>query len=66
LFYFERTKGNVCPPQLFLLGGTHCEPSPVAWQRCGDIGLNFDMQETTIHDWQDWLRDQVIGKIRGG
>jgi hypothetical protein len=50
----------VCPPQLFLLGGAHCEPSPLRGRR-----LDLDVQETTIFDWQDWLRDHVIGKIPG-
>ena len=39
-------------------GRGDCEPSPLRGRR-----LDLDVQETTIFDWQDWLRDQVIAKI---
>jgi sporulation protein YlmC with PRC-barrel domain len=52
------------------LGGeAHREPYRVPWQKVRDIGvdieLDLEVHETTIFDWQDWLRDHVIGKIPG-
>lgn len=52
------------------LGGeAHREPYRIAWSRVRDIGVDIevdiDVRETTIFDWQDWLRDHVIGRIPG-
>ncbi len=52
------------------LGGeAHREPYRIAWQKVRDIGvdieLDLEVHETTVFDWQDWLRDHVIGKIPG-
>ena len=52
------------------LGGeAHREPYRIAWHRVRDIGvdigLDLDVHETTVFDWQDWLRDHIVGKIPG-
>ncbi|MES0066159.1 hypothetical protein NKJ73_10060 [Mesorhizobium sp. M0074] len=52
------------------LGGKrHAEPHRIAWNKVRDIGVNIefdiDVRETAIFDWQDWLRDHVIGRIPG-
>ena len=52
------------------LGGeAHREPYRIEWHRLRDIGvdieLDLEVHETTIFDWQDWLRDHVVGKIPG-
>ncbi|MER9648050.1 hypothetical protein [Mesorhizobium sp. M0199] len=52
------------------LGGRrHAEPHRIAWNKVRDIGVDIefdiDVRETAIFDWQDWLRDHVIGRIPG-
>ncbi|MER8390175.1 hypothetical protein NKJ46_28985 [Mesorhizobium sp. M0166] len=52
------------------LGGKrHAEPHHIAWNKVRDIGVDIefdiDVRETAIFDWQDWLRDHVIGRIPG-
>ncbi|ESW87637.1 MULTISPECIES: hypothetical protein [unclassified Mesorhizobium] len=52
------------------LGGKrHAEPHRIAWNKVRDIGVDIefdiDVRETAIFDWQDWLRDHVIGRIPG-
>jgi hypothetical protein len=52
------------------LGGLrHSEPHRVGWEKIRDIGsdieLDVDVGETAIFDWQNWLRDRVIGRIPG-
>ncbi len=52
------------------LGGEkHREPYRIPWKKVRDIGVDIefdvDVQETTIFDWQDWLRDHIIGRIPG-
>jgi len=46
------------------------KPHRVAWSKVRDIGLDIrfdiDVRKTTIFDWQDWLRDHIIGRIPGG
>ena len=50
-------------------GAAHRDPCRIAWHRVRDIGvdigLDLDVHDTTVFDWQDWLRDHVIGKIPG-
>jgi hypothetical protein len=44
-------------------------PHRIAWNKVRDIGVDIefdiDVRETAIFDWQDWLRDHVIGRIPG-
>jgi sporulation protein YlmC with PRC-barrel domain len=52
------------------LGGKrHAEPHRIAWNKVRDIGVDIgfdiDVQQTAIFDWQDWLRDHIIGRIPG-
>jgi len=52
------------------LGGErHAKPHRVAWSKVRDIGLDIeldiDVHKTAICDWQDWLRDHIVGKIPG-
>ncbi|WP_192243083.1 hypothetical protein [Mesorhizobium silamurunense] len=52
------------------LGGKrHAEPHRIAWNKVRDIGIDIevdiDVDKTAIFDWQDWLRDRVIGRIPG-
>ena len=52
------------------LGGKeHRQPYRIPWNKVRDIGVDIefdvDVQETTIFDWQDWLRDHVISRIPG-
>jgi hypothetical protein len=52
------------------LGGReHREPYRIAWSKVRDIGVDIqfdiDVRETPIFDWQDWLREHVIGRIPG-
>lgn len=52
------------------LGGQeHRDPYRIAWSKVRDIGVDIefdiDVRETSIRDWQDWLRDRVIGRIPG-
>ncbi|MER8508044.1 hypothetical protein [Mesorhizobium sp. M0220] len=52
------------------LGGRrHAEPHRIAWNKVRDIGVDIefdiDVRETAIFDWQNWLRDHVIGRIPG-
>jgi sporulation protein YlmC with PRC-barrel domain len=41
----------------------------IAWSKVRDIGVDIqfdiDVRETPIFDWQNWLRDHVIGRIPG-
>jgi sporulation protein YlmC with PRC-barrel domain len=45
------------------------EPYRIPWSKVRDIGVDIefdvDVQETAIFDWQDWLRDHIIGRIPG-
>jgi sporulation protein YlmC with PRC-barrel domain len=52
------------------LGGKcHAEPHRIAWKKVRDIGIDIefdiDVRQAAIFDWQDWLRDHVIGRIPG-
>ncbi|TGP86000.1 MULTISPECIES: PRC-barrel domain-containing protein [unclassified Mesorhizobium] len=52
------------------LGGErHAEPHRIPWKKVRDIGVDIevdiDVHRTAIFDWQDWLRDHVIGRIPG-
>ena len=52
------------------LGGEpHRQPCRIPWSKVRDIGVDIefdvDVGETTIFDWQDWLRDHLIGRIPG-
>ncbi|RWK09906.1 hypothetical protein EN836_07210 [Mesorhizobium sp. M1C.F.Ca.ET.193.01.1.1] len=52
------------------LGGKrHAKPHRIAWKKVRDVGVDIkvdvDVHRTTIFDWQDWLRDRVIGRIPG-
>ncbi|WP_136620827.1 MULTISPECIES: hypothetical protein [Mesorhizobium] len=52
------------------LGGErHAEPHRIAWKKVRDIDVDIkvdiDVRRTAIFDWQDWLRDHVIGRIPG-
>ncbi|RUW38459.1 MULTISPECIES: hypothetical protein [unclassified Mesorhizobium] len=52
------------------LGGKrHGEPHRIAWNKVRDIGIDIefdiDVRETAIFDWQNWLRDHVVGRIPG-
>ncbi|UCI29773.1 hypothetical protein [Mesorhizobium sp. B4-1-4] len=52
------------------LGGErHARPHRIPWSKVRDIGVDIefdiDVRETAIFDWQDWLRDHVIGRIPG-
>ncbi|TGQ62672.1 hypothetical protein EN829_032500 [Mesorhizobium sp. M00.F.Ca.ET.186.01.1.1] len=53
----------------WLGGKRHGEPHRIAWKKVRDRGLDIefdiDVRETSIFDWQDWLRDHVIGRIPG-
>lgn len=50
-------------------GERHAEPHRIAWNKVRDIGVDIevdiDVHRTAIFDWQDWLRDRVIGRIPG-
>lgn len=50
-------------------GAEHRAPYRIPWRKVRDIGVDLefdiDVHETTIFDWQDWLRDRVIGRIPG-
>jgi len=45
------------------------QPYRVPWRQVQDIGVNIelalDVRETTVGDWQNWLRDKVIKRIPG-
>ncbi|TGQ29409.1 hypothetical protein [Mesorhizobium sp. M00.F.Ca.ET.216.01.1.1] len=52
------------------LGGKrHSEPHRIAWNKIHDIGIDIefdiDVRETAIFDWQNWLRDHIVGRIPG-
>jgi len=52
------------------LGGKrHAEPHHIGWNKVRDVGVDIDVdidvRRTAIFDWQDWLRDHVIGRIPG-
>jgi hypothetical protein len=52
------------------LGGPrHAAPHRITWHKVRDIGVDIefdiDVRETAIFDWQDWLRDHVVGRIPG-
>jgi sporulation protein YlmC with PRC-barrel domain len=52
------------------LGGErHAKPHRVAWSKVRDIGLeiefDIDVRKTAIFDWQDWLREHIVGRIPG-
>ncbi|RVD31310.1 MULTISPECIES: hypothetical protein [unclassified Mesorhizobium] len=52
------------------LGGKrHAEPHRIAWKKVRNIGVDIevdvDVRRTAIFDWQDWLRDHIIGRIPG-
>jgi sporulation protein YlmC with PRC-barrel domain len=52
------------------LGGErHAEQHRIAWKKVRDVGVDIevdvDVRKTAIFDWQDWLRDHVIGRIPG-
>ncbi|RVD59697.1 MULTISPECIES: hypothetical protein [unclassified Mesorhizobium] len=53
----------------WLGGDRHSEPHRISWKKVRDIGLDIefdiDGRETSIFDWQDWLRDHFIGRIPG-
>ncbi|NYJ10871.1 hypothetical protein GGI64_001918 [Rhizobium leguminosarum] len=50
-------------------GDRHSKPHRVAWSAVHGIGidvqLNAAVKDTAIFDWQDWLRERVVGKIPG-
>ena len=50
-------------------GERHAEPHRIAWNKVRNIGVDVevdvDVRRTGIFDWQDWLRDRVIGRIPG-
>ncbi|WP_025662101.1 hypothetical protein [Rhizobium sp. IBUN] len=45
------------------------QPHRIPWHEVRDVGLNiqchFDVRETSILDWQTWLRDHFITRIPG-
>jgi sporulation protein YlmC with PRC-barrel domain len=45
------------------------QPHRIEWKHIADIGLDvrldLDVGETTVHDWQKWLRERIIGRIPG-
>jgi hypothetical protein len=47
----------------------HTRPYRIAWSAVGDVGLDLKLDlsvgDTGIFDWQDWLRDRIVGKIPG-
>ena len=52
------------------LGGERArEPHRVPWSKVRDVGLDVDLdldvEETSVNDWQDWLRNRVIDRIPG-
>ena len=52
------------------LGGErHAEPHRIVWSKVRGIGVDIevdiDVRRTAIFDWQDWLRDHIIGRIPG-
>ncbi|PZM16413.1 hypothetical protein [Rhizobium tubonense] len=52
------------------LGGVkHSEPHRFLWSEVKEVRLNVelkvDVRETDVFDWQDWLRDRLIGRIPG-
>ncbi|RUW27477.1 hypothetical protein [Mesorhizobium sp. M4B.F.Ca.ET.013.02.1.1] len=52
------------------LGGErHAEPHRIAWKKVRNIGVDIevdvDVRRAAIFDWQDWLRDHIIGRIPG-
>jgi sporulation protein YlmC with PRC-barrel domain len=44
-------------------------PYRISWDKARDIGVDIecdiDVRDTTIFDWQNWLRDKVICRIPG-
>jgi hypothetical protein len=50
-------------------GAKSRKPHRIAWSKVRDIGVDIefdiDVEDTTIFDWQDWLRDKVISRIPG-
>ena len=52
------------------LAGKRCVvPHQIAWKNVRNIGVDLevdiDVHQTAIFEWQDWLRDRVIGRIPG-
>ena len=45
------------------------KPYRIPWIKVRDIGVDIefdiDVQNTTIFDWQDWLREKIICRIPG-
>lgn len=50
-------------------GAKSRKPHRIAWSSVRDVGVDIefdiDVGDTTIFDWQDWLRDKVISRIPG-
>lgn len=50
-------------------GKHHAKPHRVPWAKVRDIGLDIqvdiDVRKTAIFDWQDWVRDHIVGRIPG-
>jgi hypothetical protein len=52
------------------LGGEKARaPYRISWDKARDIGVDIefdiDVRDTTIFDWQNWLRDKIICRIPG-
>jgi hypothetical protein len=52
-----------------LRGRRRTRPHRIAWNKVRDIGVDIefdiDVRRTRIFAWQDWLRDNIVGRIPG-
>jgi sporulation protein YlmC with PRC-barrel domain len=50
-------------------GDKYQEPYRIPWDKVRDVGFDvefdLDVRETSIFNWQDWLRDHLICRIPG-
>jgi sporulation protein YlmC with PRC-barrel domain len=65
-----RRTGRLASALGWAMGGEeHREPCRIEWHKVRDIGVDLQMdvlgRQTKIFDWQNWLRDHVIGRIPG-
>jgi sporulation protein YlmC with PRC-barrel domain len=50
-------------------GADRRQPHRIDWRDIAEIGLDvrldLDVGQTTVHDWQKWLRERIIDRIPG-
>jgi sporulation protein YlmC with PRC-barrel domain len=65
----RRVGARVARLAVRLGGRIYAKPYRVPWSAVTDVGrdveVSVDVRETPLHDWQGWLRRNIIGRIPG-